>query len=528
MASFAPRGCGYETKVRLSSRGRMTTLEFTQPSAALTSSGEHGYEEPGRTWSDHAMNTASVTRALSWSRALVTDLRACTGSYPALTQRLLFIPGGRILPQRNGEGFPKSFAATSLTRSPGSLALPLLIALLTLFTLLTGCSRKEAPPQPAAPEVTVMTITPRDTPVVFEFTAQTQSSREVQIRARVDGFLDRRTYEEGALVKTGQTMFLMDPKPFEAALQTARGQLAQQQARHQVAKANLARVQPLVAQNALSKKDLDDAIGNEAQAAAAVIAAQGEVETAQLNLGYTTIRSPLTGLASFAKQQDGSYVTATQSGLLTTVYQLNPIWVNFSVSENEMLKYRDQIATGHLRFPPNNEFSVSLVLADGSVYAEHGSIDFANPAFSTETGTFLVRAVFDNPKGVLRPGQFVRARVAGATRPNAILVPQRAVLQGSKSHFLWVVDNESKGRQRVVEVGEWQGDDWFITDGLKPGERVVVDGAIRVTAGAPLKIVQRPPGADSGAQPAGAQEGAQAGASATAAAGPVSGASASQ
>jgi len=369
-----------------------------------------------------------------------------------------------------------------------------------------------------------MTITPRDTPVVFEFTAQTESSREVQIRARVDGFLDRRTYVEGSLVKSGETMFLMDRKPFEAALQTAKGQLSQQQARYQVAKANLARVQPLVAQNALSKKDLDDAVGGEAQAAAAVIAAKGEVDTALLNLSYTTIKSPLTGLSSFAKQQDGSYVTATQSGLLTTVYQLNPIWVNFSVSENEMLRYRDQIATGHLRFPPENNFTVSLVLADGSVYAEHGSIDFANPAFSTETGTFLVRAVFDNPKAVLRPGQFVRARVAGAIRPNAILVPQRAVLQGSKSHFLWVVDAESKGRQRVVEVGEWQGDDWFITDGLKPGERVVVDGAIRVTAGAPLKIVDRPAVADSGQQ----EPGGQASGPKTAATEPVSGTSASQ
>jgi membrane fusion protein (multidrug efflux system) len=463
------------------------------------------------------MNTASVTRALRWLLALVVAMRASAASY--LTPAPQVCPDCAPMPALLSMRSPRLRCGRTLP--PGSLALTLLVALLTLVA---GCGKKEALPPPSAPEVTVMTVTPRDTPVVFEFTAQTESSREVQIRARVDGFLDRRTYEEGALVKAGQTMFLMDPKPFEAALQTAKGQLAQQQARHQVAKANLARVQPLVAQNALSKKDLDDAIGNEAQAAAAVIAAQGEVETAQLNLSYTTIKSPLTGLASFARQQDGSYVTATQSGLLTTVYQLNPIWVNFSVSENEMLRYRDQIGTGHLRFPPNNEFTVSLVLADGSVYAEHGSIDFANPAFSTETGTFLVRAVFDNPKGVLRPGQFVRARVAGAIRPNAILVPQRAVLQGSKSHFLWVVDNDSKGHQRVVEVGEWQGDDWFITDGLKAGERVVVDGAIRVTAGAPLKIVQRPSGADSGAQAAGAQ----ANASETAAAGPLSGASASQ
>ncbi|NKJ50106.1 efflux transporter periplasmic adaptor subunit [Burkholderia sp. SG-MS1] len=371
-----------------------------------------------------------------------------------------------------------------------------LLLLAAAMTLLVACKKHPAAPAAAAPEVTVTTVVQRDTPVDFEFTAQTQSSREVEIRARVDGFLDKRMYTEGQVVKTGQTMFQMDSKPFEAALQTARGQLAQQQARLQVARANLARVEPLAAQNALSKKDLDDAIGNEKQSAAAVIAAQGEVQTAQLNLGYTTIKSPLTGLSSFARQQDGSYVTATSNSLLTYVYQLDPMWANFSISENMMLKYRDQIAAGQLKFPQNDDFVVQIILADGSMFAQSGRIDFANPAFNTETGTFLVRAVFANPKGTLRPGQFVKARVSGAIRPNSILVPQRSVLQGSKSHFVWVVDNESKARQRVVEVGDWQGEDWFISEGLKPGERIVVDGALRVSAGQQLKIVQGPvPGA---------------------------------
>ncbi|WP_233806870.1 efflux RND transporter periplasmic adaptor subunit [Paraburkholderia sp. HP33-1] len=377
--------------------------------------------------------------------------------------------------------------------SRGALTLPVVVAALALLTLLASCKKAAAPPVAAAPEVTVMTVAQQDTPVDFEFTAQTQSSREVEIRTRVDGFLDKRLYTEGTLVKTGQTMFQMDRKPFEAALQTAKGQLAQQQARLEVAKANLARVEPLAAQNALSKKDLDDAVGNEKQSAAAVIAAQGEVDTALLNLGYTTIKSPLNGLSSFARQQDGSYVTATANGLLTYVYQLDPMWVNFSISENEMLKYRDDIAAGLLRFPPHNDFSVHLILADGTPYAEQGEIDFANPAFNTETGTFLVRATFANPKGTLRPGQFVRARVSGAIRPHATLVPQRAVLQGAKSHFVWVVGNDSKAHQRVVEVGEWQGENWFVSDGLKAGERIVVDGALRVTADSSLKIVKTVP-----------------------------------
>jgi membrane fusion protein (multidrug efflux system) len=373
--------------------------------------------------------------------------------------------------------------------SRGDLKLALACAALVCC----AACHKAATLPPAGPvEVTVMKVEPHDTPVDFEFTAQTQSSREVEIRARVDGFLDKRVYTEGQLVKTGQVLFLMDPKPFEAMLKTAKGQLAQQQARLYVTKANLARVIPLAKQNALSQKDLDDATGNEKEAESAVIAAQGQVQTAELNLSYTTIKSPLTGLSSFARQQDGSYVTATAAGLLTYIYQLDPMWVNFSLSENELLGYRDQIEKKQLIFPASNDFVVTLVLADGSVYPSQGHINFTNPAFNTQTGTFLVRASFANPNGGLRPGQFVKARVAGAIRPNAILVPQRAVLQGAKSHFVWVVDDDSKAHERVVETGEWHGDDWFITEGLKPGERVVVDGAIRVIADTPLKITGEP------------------------------------
>ncbi|WP_144109283.1 efflux RND transporter periplasmic adaptor subunit [Paraburkholderia sp. BCC1886] len=379
--------------------------------------------------------------------------------------------------------------------------------------LLAGCSKSGAPPTPPPVEVTVLSIEQRDTPTEFVFTAQTQSSSAVEIRARVDGFLDKRMYTEGQIVRQGQTLFLMDPKPFEAALQTARGALAQQQARLEVAKSNLARVEPLAAQNALSKKDLDDALGSEHEARAAVIAAQGQVQSAQLNLGYTTIKSPLAGLSSYARQQEGSYVTPAQSGLLTYVYQMDPMWVDFSISENEMLRFRDQVAKGQLRFPPRDGFDVTLQLADGSTFPAHGRIDFANPVFSTETGTFLVRAVVANGNGTLKPGQFVRARVAGAIRPNAVMVPRRALQQGAKSHFVWTVDAQNKPHQRYVEVGEWQGDDCFITEGLRAGERIVVDGAMRVSPVATLKIASgREPGplAQSAGTGADATEGAHA------------------
>jgi membrane fusion protein (multidrug efflux system) len=355
--------------------------------------------------------------------------------------------------------------------------------------------------------VSVVTVAPQDTPVQFEFVAQTESSREVEIRARVDGFLEKRLYTEGDMVRTGQPMFQMDRKPFEAALLTAKGQLAQQQARLEVAAANLVRVRPLAAKNAVSKKELDDAVGNEKQAQAAVLAAEGEVRQAALNLGYTTINSPLRGLSSFAKRQEGSYLTAGDSGLLTTVSQVDPIWVNFSISENVLLRDRDEIAKGRLRFPANLDFEVEVVLADGSVFPKRGHINFAEPSFSPATGTFLVRTGFPNPNGLLRPGQFVRARVYGATRPNAIRVPQRAVQQGSKGHYVWVIGNDGKARQRAVEVGDWYGDDWFISDGLRVGERVVVDGAGRVSPNAPLKVVAAAaPGPAAAAGSGGAQD----------------------
>jgi membrane fusion protein, multidrug efflux system len=363
-----------------------------------------------------------------------------------------------------------------------------------LLAFAAGCSKEEAkaPPQRPPVDVTVVTVTARDTPVTFEFVGQTQSSREVEIRARIDGFLEKRLYVEGDLVRAGQPLFQVDRKPFAASLQTAKGQLAEQQASLDVAVANLARVKPLAEQNAVSKKDLDDAVGNEQRARAAVLQAQGQVQTAELSLGYTTINSPLTGLSSFAKLQEGTYLSASNN-LLTYVAQLDPIWVNFSISENETLRYRDEAARNLLRLPKDNNFEIEVVLADGTVYPNRGHISFADPSFSKDTGTFLVRSVLGNPSGQLRPGQFVTVNVLGATRPNSILVPQRAVQQGAKSHFVWVVGKDGKAEQRVVDVGTWHGDDWFVNSGLKSGEQVVVDGAIRVGPAATLKATPYAP-----------------------------------
>ncbi len=368
---------------------------------------------------------------------------------------------------------------------PSKVLIPVVLA--CGLALAAGCSKEAPAPRSNVVDVTALTVQLQDAPVIYEFVGQTQSSREVEIRARVDGFLERRVYTEGALVKAGETLFVMDQKPFEAALQQARGELAQQKARLGTAVANLGRVKPLAAQNAVSKKDLDDAIGNEQSTRAAVLAAEGSVRQAELNLSYTTIATPLTGLSSFAKLQDGAYVNASNN-LLTYVAQLDPMWVNFSVSENEHLRLRESVDKGQVKLPPDQNFDVEVVLADGSVFQNRGKISFADPSFSKETGTFLVRATFANPKGTLKPGQFVRVHVLGATRPGAILVPQRAVQQGAKSHFVWVVGKDGIAEQRVIETGTWSGNDWVIEQGLRAGEQVVVDGAIRVAPGAPLKI----------------------------------------
>ena len=351
-----------------------------------------------------------------------------------------------------------------------------------------GCKKKDVSQALPPAQVSVIKIAPQDTPIVVEFVAQTQSSHQVEIRARVNGFLDERTYVEGTLVHAGDLMFKMDPKPFQAQLEAAQGELAQQQARLRTAQANLARVKPLVEQDALSQKDLDDATGQEQTAAAAVESAKANVEQATLNLGYTNIITPVTGLSSYARVQDGAYVNQSNS-LLTYVSQVDPIWVTFSLSENDVLRYRGEEGRGQLVSPKEGGYEVEVALGDGSIFPERGRITFADAELNQQTGTFLLRATFPNPKGLLRPGQFVRARVHGAMRPKAILVPQRAVQQGGEGHFVWVINKEGKAEQRPVVVGDWPGNDWFISEGLTAGDQVVVDGGLALRPGEPVTVM---------------------------------------
>ncbi len=346
--------------------------------------------------------------------------------------------------------------------------------------------QKKAEPTPA-PQVSVITISPKDVPVASEYVAQTQSSHLVNIQARVSGFLDKRLYTEGALVKEGQVLFQMDPKPFQVQLDQAKAALLKQEAVLETARLNLERIKPLARQNALSQKDLDDATGQYQSAAAALEQAKAQVESAKLNLSYTTITSPVTGVSSSALQTDGTYISP-QNSLLTTVAVLSPIWVNFSLSENEMQRYRNAISRGLLRVPKDENYEVEVILSDGSLFPHTGRITFAEPSYNSQTGTFLLRASVNNPDGILRPNQFVRVRVKGAVVTKSVLVPQRAMQQGSKGHFVWVVDNEGKAEQRPVKVGEWHGGDWFVFEGLRAGEQVVVDGALALHPGMPVSV----------------------------------------
>jgi len=361
-------------------------------------------------------------------------------------------------------------------------------ALLLLFVCMAaGCAKgAEEKAQHKSADVTVLTVEARDVPVSAEYVAQTQSSRLVNIQARVSGFLDRRVYTEGAMVKEGDTLFLMDQKPFKAQLDQTQAAMARQVAAMETAKANLARVKPLAEMDALSQKDLDDAKGQYESYAAAVDQAKAQVETAKLNLSYTVITSPVTGITSFAQQTEGTYIS-TQNSLLTTVAVLSPMWVNFSLSENEMQAFREQEKKGLLRTPKDRNYLVEIILVDGSLYPNTGRITFADSSFNAQTGTFLVRASVDNPRGVLMPNQYVRVRVKGAIRPNAILVPQRAIQQSSKGHIVWVV-KEGKAEARPVTVGNWDGNEWFVFEGLRAGEQVVVDGGLLLSPGMPVTV----------------------------------------
>ena len=334
------------------------------------------------------------------------------------------------------------------------------------------------------------TVTPKTVPVTSPFVAQVESSHQVDIVARVNGFLDKILYKEGDVVKAGQVLFTMDRKPFQAQVDAARGEVEQREAQLWTAKANLGRIEPLAAKNAASKSDLDNATGSVKSAAASLFEAKARLEKAELDLTYTTITSPVTGASGKALLREGAYLSALgQAAKLTYVAVLDPIWVEFSVSQNELATNRQQVEKGLLVMPKNQNFDVAVELSDGTRYPYKGKLSFADPSFSPQTGTFMVRAELANPKGVLRPGMFVKVYVDGAVRPNAIVVPQKAVQQTDNGHVVTVVNDKGQAEPRPVIVGDWVGDEWIIKQGLKGGEKVITSGFQRLAPGAPVKVI---------------------------------------
>ena len=376
---------------------------------------------------------------------------------------------------------------------------PILSRLTTILLVaaVAACSRTpDAPPAPPPVPVSVITVSAGPAPYIGEYVGETESSREVEIRARVEGFLESIEYREGSVVREGDVLFQMDRKPFVATLDAAQAELAAQQARLTTASANLKRVAPLAAEDALSQKDLDDAQGQKDAAVAAVEGARAKVQQAEINLGYTTILSPVTGVTSFARKQPGSFVAPGPDSLLTYVSALDPMRVNFSISENDQLNYQKLVAEGKLVRPADGKYMVKVVLGDGTVLPATGRVTFGDASFSRETGTFLVRAELPNKDGGLRPGQFVRVLLEGSTWKDAIQVPQRAVMQGPQGNFVWVIDAESKAQPRPVVLGPLGDGAWLVQQGLQSGDRVVVDGGLKLAPGAAVTVAP-----DAGAAP---------------------------
>lgn len=353
------------------------------------------------------------------------------------------------------------------------------VAVLIAIAAASGCGKKaetEAPP----PEVLVTDVGQRDVSVYGEWVGTIDGFINAQIRAKVQGYLLKREYEEGGLVQAGQVLFQLDPRQYQAALAQAKGDVEQAKAVLLRSQQNVARYRPLVAKGAVSRKELDDAIQTMRANAAAVEVANAAVDNAQLNLDWTTVKSPISGIAGIALSQVGDLIAATT--LMTTVSQLDPIKVYFPISEQEYLRFAER---GQRERP-----TLELFLADGSKYPHAGKVSAVNRQVELATGSIQIQAEFANPNNVLRPGGYAKIRGVVDATPNAVLVPQRAVQEVQGKFQLVVVGKDDAVEIRPVEVGAKTGDDWVITSGAKPGERIVVEGLQRMRPG--LKVVPKP------------------------------------
>ena len=368
-------------------------------------------------------------------------------------------------------------------------------------------------------EVTTQVIAPRNFPVAFEYVGQTLGSKDVEVRARVTGIIEKRLYQEGASVKAGQPLFTIDPKPYAAQVAQAQAELVRAEAQKAQAERERARLAPLAERKAIGQKEADDAASNAEFAAAAVQSARAKLDELKLNWGYTNVVAPISGLSSRAMKSEGSLATANDT-LLTVISQTDPIWVGFSVSENEQLRLTRAVAAGALALPKDNAYDVTIKLSDGSTFPRRGRINFADTRVNPSTGTYEMRAEVVNNDAALKPGQFVRVVLRGAERKNALAVPQVAVLDGPQGKFVYVAAKDKDGKDiaqpQPIVVGDWvdaDGGNLFVIDsGLKAGDNVIVNGVARLQPGGPIKLATSAPASGAPSAPPGSPAKAPSGA----------------
>ncbi len=356
---------------------------------------------------------------------------------------------------------------------------PRALAAALAASLLFACSKDAPPPAQAPVAVSLLQVAEQETPVVFESVGRTEGSREVQVRARVAGILEKQLYTEGDAVKEGAPLFRIERAPFEIDLQQQSAALAQEVARNDLAQRDLERAKDLVARKFVSQQSLDQSASTLAQSNAAVQVAKARVRQSELNLSYTSVDAPISGVTGRAQQSIGSLLAPNaDSALLTTLTRTDPLWVRFSLSESEFARLRAR--------ETNTKTEVRLLLPDGTAFPAAGKLNFSGSTVDASLGTVQMRAEFPNPTLQLLPGQYVKVQVVAGSQP-AILVPQTAVLQNESGRFVWLAGADGKALARTIKAGNWIGKDWVVLDGLKPGEKVIVDNLIRLRPGTPVE-----------------------------------------
>jgi membrane fusion protein, multidrug efflux system len=361
--------------------------------------------------------------------------------------------------------------------------------------LLIGCGKKAGPGAPPPPEVSVLAVQPQTIPGQYEWVAEAAASKSVQIRAQVSGVIVERPYVEGTDVPKGKVLFRIDPRTYKANYESAKARLAEAEARFDNAERTLNRLKPLLRQDAVAQQDVDNAQATYDQARAAVLDARAEVDAAKKNYDDTFVRAEVGGRAGRALMEVGA-LTSGPTEQLTTVDQVDPIYIFFNPSDQDVLQWRRDIATRRLVLP-RGVLDVQATLADGSVFSQTGKLDFVGLDLQPTTGALQLRAEFPNPDHTLLPGQFVRVQLLGLKRNDAILVPQRAVQQGLTGPFVYLLTDSNMVSARNVTATNWQGTQWIIDDGLKRGDKVIVDGTQKIVPGRPVRPVAYHPENDS-------------------------------